>query len=104
MTAISRPGRGRARRKPCDSEDAPLSGGATPAVEETPMVRRARWRGATTSKHPPMFLLGPIYVTLMRPTGAFIYFSFPARTHAHTITFLRAIQPLRTIFFTLGAV
>jgi uncharacterized MAPEG superfamily protein len=109
MTAISIvQGVGRARTQTfVIPEDAPLFGGAAPAVEETPMVRRASMAWRNDLENIPMFLfLGLIYVTLgCWPTGAFIYFSvFLLARIAHTITFLRAIQPLRTIFFTLGAV
>jgi uncharacterized MAPEG superfamily protein len=88
-------------------EDAEFFAHTAPAVEEAPLVKRAinAWRNDL--ENIPMFLfLGLIYITLgCWPGGVFIYFTiFVVARILHTITFLRGLQPWRTIFFTVGMV
>jgi uncharacterized MAPEG superfamily protein len=88
-------------------EDAEFFAHTAPAAEEAPIVKRAvnAWRNDV--ENIPIFLfLGLIYVTLgCSPRSAAIYFTiFVVARILHTITFLRGLQPWRTIFFTIGMV
>ena len=84
-------------------EDAKLFGASAPAAEELPMVQRAARAWRNDLENIPIFLfLGLIFVTASLPLGAAeVYFGvFAAARIAHTICFLTAAQPWRTISYT----
>ena len=86
-------------------EDAEFFAHVAPAADEAPIVKRAMSAWRNDLENIPMFLfLGLIYVTLgCWPGGVFIYFTiFVVARILHTITFLRGLQPWRTIAYTIG--
>lgn len=86
-------------------EDASFFAQTAPAPDEAPIVKRAAMVWRNDLENIPIFLfLGLIYVTLgCWPAGAFIYFTiFVLARILHTIVYLNGLQPLRTIFFTVG--
>ncbi|HZC46247.1 MAG TPA: MAPEG family protein [Candidatus Acidoferrum sp.] len=88
-------------------EDAEFFAHVAPAADEAPIVKRAMSAWRNDLENIPMFLfLGLIYVTLgCWPGGVFIYFTiFVVARILHTITFLRGLQPWRTIAYTIGMV
>src|SRR5271156_6126487 len=86
-------------------EDATMFG--APAVaEEAPMVRRAAnvWRNDL--ENIPIFLiLGLIYVIAGLSPGMFMGYCavFAVARILHTIFYLNAVQPWRTVAYTVGA-
>jgi uncharacterized MAPEG superfamily protein len=87
------------------AEDAQFFAHSPPASDEAPIVKRGAMVWRNDLENIPIFLLlGLIYVTLgCWPEGAFIYFTiFVVARILHTIAFLNAWQPWRTIFFTVG--
>jgi uncharacterized MAPEG superfamily protein len=87
-------------------EDARTFGAQT-AVEEAAMVKRAARAWHNDLENIPIFLiLGWIYVTAGLSATAFLIYCavFVVARIVHTICYLNAIQPLRTIMFTVGAV
>jgi len=89
------------------AEDAQFFAHVPPAPDEAPIVKRAALVWRNDLENIPIFLfLGLIYVTLgCWPGGAFIYFTiFIVARILHTIAYLNAMQPWRTIFFTFGMV
>jgi uncharacterized MAPEG superfamily protein len=86
-------------------EDARFFGASAPAADELPLVKRAAACWRNDLENIPIFLfLALIYVTLgCWPQGAFIYFTiFVIARILHTVTYLRGMQPARTIVYTLG--
>jgi uncharacterized MAPEG superfamily protein len=86
-------------------EDARFFGATAPAADELPLVKRAAACWRNDLENIPIFLfLALIYVTLgCWPQGAFIYFTiFVIARILHTVTYLRGMQPARTIVYTLG--
>ena len=86
-------------------EDAKFFGAAAPATDELPIVKRAAAAWRNDLENIPIFLfLAMIYVTLgCWPEGAFIYFTiFAVARILHTVAYLRAMQPARTIFYAIG--
>ena len=86
-------------------EDATLFG-AKLVAEELPIVQRAARAWRNDLENIPIFLfLGFIFVMSPFSVGAEeIYFAvFAAARIAHTIFFLNAMQPWRTIAYTVGA-
>jgi glutathione S-transferase len=89
-----------------NQEDAGLVG-RDPAVEELPQVERAAraWRNDLESIT-PFFALGIVYVM----TGAAaasapaLFVTFTAARMAHTICYLRQLQPWRTLAYAVGIV
>ena len=87
-------------------EDARTFGGAV-ASEEAPMVQRGAKAWRNDLENIPLFLiLCWIYVAAGLSSTAFIIYCviFMLARIAHTICYLYAIQPARTIAFTIGAV
>jgi uncharacterized MAPEG superfamily protein len=108
MTAISiAQGRARTAAKVfVIPEDAKLFGG-TVATEETPAVRRASKAWLNDLENIPIFLiLALIYAIAGLSTTAFLIYCvvFTLARILHTIFYLRAAQPARTIAYTIGAV
>jgi len=86
-------------------EDARFFASTTPVAVDTPEVERASRVWRNDLENIPMFLfLGLIYVLAGGPAGpAAIYFTvFTVARILHTITYLRGMQPWRTISFTIG--
>jgi glutathione S-transferase len=86
-------------------EDAKFFGAPAPADDELPIVKRAAAAWRNDLENIPIFLfLAMIYVTLgCWPGGAFIYFTiFVIARIMHTVAYICAMQPARTIFYTLG--
>lgn len=80
---------------------------AREAAEEPPMVQRAARAWRNDLENIPIFLiLAWIYVTAGLSTTAFVIYClvFMAARIAHTICYINAIQPWRTIAFTIGAI
>lgn len=100
---------GRARLKAgvfVNPEDA-RTFSAKQAPEEAPMVQRAARAWRNDLENIPIFLiLAWIYVTAGLSNTAFVVYClvFMAARIAHTICYINAIQPARTIVFTIGAV
>ena len=87
-------------------EDAKSFAGKESSTE-APAVERASRAWRNDLENIPIFLLlGLIYVTLgCSPEGAYIYFTvFIVARILHTVAYLNAWQPWRTIFFTVGMV
>jgi len=88
------------------SEDAGTLGkGATGVAQESQLLQRATKILNNDGENIPIFLfLATAYVNLgCWETGTLIYFPlFVLSRFAHTIAFLRAIQPLRTRAYQLG--
>jgi uncharacterized MAPEG superfamily protein len=88
------------------AEDAKFFAASAPVAQEVPMVQRAARAWRNDLENIPIFLfLALIYVTALPSlVGAAIYFTiFAVARIAHTIFFLNAIQPWRTISYTVGA-
>jgi uncharacterized MAPEG superfamily protein len=86
-------------------EDAKVFGAPAPATEELPIVKRAAAAWRNDLENIPIFLfLAMLYVTLgCWPEGAFIYFTiFALARILHTLAYLRAMQPARTISYAIG--
>jgi uncharacterized MAPEG superfamily protein len=86
-------------------EDAKAFGGQQ-ASAEAPMVERANKAWRNDLENIPIFLIiAWIYVAAGLSTGAFVIYCivFMAARIIHTICYLNAIQPGRTIAFTVGA-
>jgi len=86
-------------------EDAKFFRTPGPAPDELPIVKRAAAAWRNDLENIPIFLfLAMIYVTLgCWPAGAFVYFSiFVVARILHTVSYLRGLQPARTIFYSLG--
>ena len=80
---------------------------AKEAPEEAPMVQRAARAWRNDLENIPIFLiLAWIYVTAGLSSTAFVVYClvFMAARIAHTICYIGAIQPWRTIAFTIGAI
>jgi glutathione S-transferase len=80
--------------------------GAQQASAEAPMVERASRAWRNDLENIPIFLiLAWIYVAAGLSAGAFVIYCivFMAARVIHTIFYLNAIQPGRTIAFTVGA-
>ncbi|HKV55409.1 MAG TPA: MAPEG family protein [Candidatus Binataceae bacterium] len=87
-------------------EDARTFGGTT-ANEEAPMVQRAAKAWNNDLENIPIFLiLAWIYVVAALGSTAFIIYCvvFMLARIAHTICYLNAVQPARTIAYTIGAI
>jgi glutathione S-transferase len=87
-------------------EDAKAFGGHLEA-EEAPMVERGNKAWRNDLENIPIFLiLAWIYVSAGLATVAFVIYciAFAAARVTHTICYLNAIQPGRTIAYTVGAV
>ena len=87
-------------------EDAKSFGGQQ-ASAEAPAVERASKAWRNDLENIPIFLiLAWIYVAAGLSAGAFVLYCivFMAARVIHTICYLNAIQPWRTIAFTVGAV
>lgn len=87
------------------AEDARFFANAPPVPEEAPIVKRAAMVWRNDLENIPIFLfLGLIYITLeCWAEGVYIYFTiFVVARILYTITYLNAMQPWRTIFFTVG--
>jgi uncharacterized MAPEG superfamily protein len=81
--------------------------GAQLAAEEAPMVDRANKAWRNDLENIPIFLiLAWIYVSAALGTVAFVIYCivFMAARVIHTICYLNAIQPLRTIAYTVGGI
>ena len=107
MSAISiMQGRARAAaRKSVNPEDAKMFGGEVSSDEPEPLQRANRaWRNDL--ENIPIFLiLAGIYVAAGLSATAFTIYCvlFMVARIAHTVSYLNAIQPWRTIMFTVGA-
>jgi len=80
---------------------------AKEAPQEAPIVERAARAWRNDLENIPIFLiLAWIYVSAGLSTAAFVVYClvFMAARIAHTICYINAIQPARTIAFTIGAV
>ena len=87
-------------------EDAKAFGGQQ-ASAEAPMVERASRAWRNDLENIPIFLIiAWIYVAAGLSASAFVIYCivFMAARIVHTICYLNAIQPARTIAFTIGAV
>jgi uncharacterized MAPEG superfamily protein len=107
MSAISLvQGRARTAAKSfVNPEDAALFGG-TPATQEVPAVQRAAKAWLNDLENIPIFLiLALVYAIAGLSATAFIVYCvvFTLARILHTIFYLNAIQPWRTIAFTVGA-
>jgi glutathione S-transferase len=107
MTAVSvAQGRARTAAKVfVIPEDAKMFAG-TVATEEAPAVRRAAKAWLNDLENIPIFLiLALIYAIAGLSTTAFLIYCvvFTLARILHTIFFLRAMQPARTIAYTIGA-
>jgi uncharacterized MAPEG superfamily protein len=87
-------------------EDAQLFGGKLEATEASPVQRATNaWRNDL--ENIPIFLiLAWIYVAAGLATGPFEIYCvvFVVARMLHTVFYLNAVQPWRTIAFTVGAV
>lgn len=80
--------------------------GAKEAPEEAPIVQRAARAWRNDLENIPIFLiLAWIYVAAGLSSVAFAVYClvFMAARIAHTFCYIKAIQPMRTIVFTIGA-
>jgi len=99
---------GRARLKAgvfVNPEDA-RTFSAREAAQEAPMVERAARAWRNDLENIPIFLiLAWIYVAAGLSTTAFVIYClvFMATRILHTIFYINAIQPMRTVVFTIGA-
>src|ERR1700683_809541 len=87
-------------------EDAKMFGG-TVATEDAPAVRRAAKAWLNDLENIPIFLiLALIYAIAGLSTTAFLIYCvvFTLARILHTVFYLRAAQPGRTIAYTIGAV
>jgi uncharacterized MAPEG superfamily protein len=86
-------------------EDAKLFGGQE-AAAEAPAVQRASRAWRNDLENIPIFLiLAWIYVAAGLPVRAFVIYCliFMVCRIVHTVCYLKTIQPMRTIAFTIGA-
>ena len=86
-------------------EDAKLFSG-TEAPQEAPIVDRASKAWRNDLENIPIFLiLAGIYVMAGLSSGAFAFYCivFMVTRILHTYTFIKGIQPWRTVVFTIGA-
>lgn len=86
-------------------EDAKLFG-TTQAPEDAPAVQRAARAWRNDLETIPIFLiLGWIYVAAGLSATAFVVYCviFVVARIGHTVCYLNAIQPMRTIAYTVGA-
>lgn len=108
MVAVS-VAQGRARTKAglfANPEDAKSFGGQ-PVDLEPPMVRRAARAWLNDLENIPIFLiLAWIYVAAGLSAGIFTIYCivFVLARIVHTISYLNAIQPMRTIAYTIGGI
>jgi uncharacterized MAPEG superfamily protein len=88
-------------------EDARVfGGGVAPVTEELPMVQRAAKAWHNDLENIPIFLfLAFIYAIVGLPTNTFIIYCsvFTLARILHTIFYLRAMQPGRTIAYFVGS-
>ncbi len=87
-------------------EDAKAFGGQQASLE-APMVERGNRAWRNDLENIPIFLIiAWIYVAAGLSGGAFVIYCivFMAARVIHTFCYLNAIQPFRTIAFTVGAV
>ena len=107
MAAISiMQGRGRANAGVFTNPEDANTFGARLAPVEAPEVERAAKAWRNDLENIPIFLIiAWIYVYAGLSAGAFVVYCiiFMAARIAHTICYLNAIQPARTIAFTVGA-
>ncbi len=107
MAAVS-VAQGRARTSAgtfTNPEDAKTFGGQT-AAEEAPGVRRAARAWLNDLENIPIFLfLAGIYVAAGLSAGVFAIYCivFTLGRIVHTIAYLNAMQPLRTIAYVVGS-
>jgi uncharacterized MAPEG superfamily protein len=108
MAAISVvQGRGRLSAGTFTNPEDARTFGAQQAPSEAPAVERASKAWRNDLENIPIFLiLAWIYVAAGLSAAAFVIYCiiFMAARIAHTICYLNAIQPARTIAFTAGAV
>jgi uncharacterized MAPEG superfamily protein len=93
-------------KKFANPEDAKMFG-AELVPQEVPAVQRANNAWRNDLENIPIFLiLALVYVIVGLSPRAFIVYSviFTVARILHTIFYLKAMQPWRTIAFTLGAV
>src|SRR6266851_6116043 len=86
-------------------EDAKLFSG-TESPQEAPIVDRASKAWRNDLENIPIFLiLAGIYVMAGLSSGAFAFYCivFMVTRILHTYTFIKGIQPWRTVVFTIGA-
>lgn len=86
-------------------EDAKMFAG-TAAAEEAAAVQRASRAWMNDLENIPMFLiLALVYAIAGLSSGAFVIYCvvFTVARILHTIFYLNAMQPLRTIAYTVGA-
>jgi glutathione S-transferase len=86
-------------------EDAKLFSG-TEAPQEAPIVDRASKAWRNDLENIPIFLiLAGIYVMAGLSSGAFAFYCivFMVTRILHTYTFIKGVQPWRTVVFTIGA-
>ena len=107
MSAISiMQGRARTSAKAfVNPEDAALFGGAT-VSQEVPAVQRAAKAWLNDLENIPMFLiLALVYAIAGLSSTAFIVYCavFTVARILHTVFYLNAAQPWRTIAYTVGA-
>jgi uncharacterized membrane protein YecN with MAPEG domain len=87
-------------------EDAKMFHGGEPAVAEAPIVDRASRAWRNDLENIPIFLiLAGIYVMAGLSAAAFAFYCivFVVARILHTYLFIKALQPWRTIAFTVGA-
>ena len=107
MTAIAIV-QGRARtsaKKYTNPEDAKMFG-AELATQELPMVQRANNAWRNDLENIPMFLILALVYAIagLSPTAFIVYCAvFTIARILHTFFYLNAMQPWRTIAFTIGA-
>ncbi len=86
-------------------EDARTFGKTEVAAEEAPAVRRAAKAFLNDLENIPIFLIIALVYTLMHcwQTGAVLYFGlFSVARISHTIMYLNAVQPWRTVSYAAG--
>lgn len=85
-------------------EDAALAGKA-PAQEELPQVQKAGKAWSNDLENIPIFLgLGAAYVLVEASSGLamWLFMLFTASRYCHTLCYLNALQPWRTISYGVG--
>ena len=85
-------------------EDAAFSR-RQPAAEELPQVQRAARAWSNDLENIPIFLLlGIAYVMLGAPAASapWLFGIFVAARIAHTVSYLAALQPWRTLAYSIG--
>ena len=101
---------GRARvsaRESLPTRKMPRTFGGQQASAEAPMVERASRAWRNDLENIPIFLIHRLDLRIRGPLGGSICHLLPvfmAARIVHTICYLNAIQPFRTISFTAGAV